>query len=207
MTINNSELKNFFLEFEEKNSFLILFYIIVSFSLYTFYWLYELNKKIILVDDEAPEPRRAFTVILILPLIWYLITYLIKKYIFHINNYYLIRIYWKYNIHYTNLEGVLISSFEIIGWVIIFIIILKYFYDFSISFGRITKTPHIIWYVFLSSEVFGLIFFLLNLKSLLMISFFTILAIPVMQEKLNSIAHKIKIEEERKIDYMYGSNG
>jgi len=203
----NTKFEYFFTEFKEENSVIILAYILASFTLYVIYWLYQINLKLLEVDDDAPNPNRAISVLLILPSIWFLITYFFKRFILNVEPSHLLTIYWDKNLSNFSLSTGIIGIVEFVGWLLIIILILKYFYDFSVSYGRISKSPFLIWYIFLSSEVFGFIFFLLGIDILYILSFVTIIGIPAMQERLNYLAHKYKIESQKKLNYMFGSGG
>lgn len=198
--------ESFFLEYEEKNSILILLYIIFSLTSYVVYWFYKVNIVLEAIDDDAPNSDRAVSVLLILPSLWFLLTYLLKKYVFDVDSNYLLRIYWNPVLVNLNSNQILIGSVEIIVWFLILILILKYIYDFSVSFARVTKTYFFVWYVFLVSEVFGFVFLLFGLDKLFLISFLTIVIVPAMQEKLNLISEKYKINSQKKMNYMFGSN-
>lgn len=201
-----SNLEDFFKEYKEKNSILILLYVLISFTLYVIYWLYKMNLDLLKVDEDAPNNNRAISVLVILPSLWFLICYFFKKFIFHLNSNYLLKIAFSSNLYHFSFFNFSIGFIEFFGWLLIIFLILKYFYDFSVSFGKVTKSQAMVWYVFLSSEVFGFIFILFGIKLLLILSFFTIISVPAMQEKMNFEAHKYKILSQKKLDYEYGSN-
>ncbi len=205
--LSENSIENFFENYVGSNSVIILLYILFSLSFYIIYWLYITNKDLSEIDENAPDPNRAISVLLIIPSLFFLLSFILKKYIFHFSNSVLLGISW--NFKYMNID----SNFEhfygvieFIIWVLIIMLILKYFFDFSISFAKVTKTEFIIWYVFLASEVFGFVFLLFGNYFFFIISFFTIIAIPAMQEKLNILAHKYQLKKEREIDLKYGSH-
>lgn len=205
--ISKGSIANFFENYVEQNSILILLYVIISGTFYVIYWLYKTNLELSLVDEDAPNPDRAISVLLLLPSLFFLISYIFKKFIFNFSNSSLLGISWNFNINLiSNNFEYLYGIFEFSIWILIIFLILKYFYDFSVSYSKITKTNFFVWYLFLSSEAFGFIFLLFSNYLFTTISFFTIISVPAMQEKLNILANKYQIKKEREIDLKYGSH-
>jgi len=208
MKFKNSKekLRYFFSDYEEKNSKILLLYIIFSFSFYIIYWIYNTNKNLLEIDENAPDPNRAITVLLIIPILWFLITYCIKKFFLKTGEY-LLTISWNRDLNNFQIENFSLGIIELLIWFLIILLIIKYFYDFCFSFGNFTKTNPLTWYVFLSSEIFGIFFLLLGFIPLFTLVFFTIITIPAMQEKMNLLSHKYKIENKKRINYDFGSHG
>lgn len=182
----------------------ILFLMLISFSSYLIYWIYKTNKDFLILENnyDIPQPERAISVLIILPSIWFLTIYSIKKFIFHIDNNFLLKIYWDSNIIFYKSTLQILGYIEIIIWILILFLILKYFYDFSLFFGDLTKTNFFTWYIFLSSQVFGFIFLLLREYGLFSLIFFSIICIPAMQAKLNNMYEKYQVLE-RKNNYYH----
>lgn len=183
----------------------ILLFMIFTFSFYLVYWLYKVNKDFLFLEEkyDVPDPQRAISVLVILPALWFLIMYFVKKFIFHIDNQFLLRVFFDTNVAFFK-SGLQILGFIELGvWIILLFLILKYFYDFCVFFGDLTKTNFFIWYIFLCSEVFGFIFLLLGQHGLFFLVFFTLICIPAMQDKLNSLVEKSVIEQQKKNYYHF----
>lgn len=173
----------------------ILFLMLISFSSYLIYWMYKTNQDFLILENkyDIAQPQRAISVLVILPSIWFLTMYIIKKFIFHINNNFLLKIYWDTNIIFYKSSLQILGYIEITVWLLILFLILKYFYDFCVFFGDLTKTNFFTWYIFLSFEVFGFIFLLLGQYGLFSLVFFSLICIPAMQAKLNNMYEKYEI--------------
>ncbi len=171
---SKESLEYFFYDFTYINPMMILFYMALTIGLYFVTWLYKVNKKLEEIDEKAPIPRRAATVLVIFPFIWFWIVYLINFYFFP-----------------TDIVSKLISNMvKIIGWGLISFLSLVYVYDFCMSFGKVTNTSGLKWYLLIYPGYFSLIITLVLGVEYFIYSFyflfFPILTIPLMQQTLNA---------------------
>ena len=128
--------KNFYKDFRQTNPALILGLIIISFGFYVINWIYLKNRDFESIDNLAPDSNRGAIIMMVIPFSWFFIIFIFKKLIFPSFN-------------------IFLGIFEIIGWGFVTFLLLKYFLDFSLSFGRITKTKGIIWFLGFFSGVLG----------------------------------------------------
>lgn len=183
---STESLKYFFYDYKLKNPALILFYMIISLGLYFVTWIYQINKKLEEIDEKAPVANRAAFVLVLLPIAWYFIVYFLDMFTITSTNY---------------LNNLIPEIVKVMGWGIISFLSLIYIYDFCISFGKVTKTSGVIWYIVIYLGYFSLIltiilgfnFFIYTFYFL----FFPIIAIPAMQETLNIRAMKFTKETQR----------
>ena len=154
-------------DFSIENSMLILGITIITLGLYTIYWFYLKNKELEHLDKQAPDSNRGFILMSILPLSWFFIINVIKKLI---------------------PKNIVLIIFENIIWLIILLLILKYIYDFCISFGQITKTKGIAWFIPFIITIFSLyLYFLLRINYFLLFILMLFIIIPFMQQELNKL--------------------
>ena len=151
----------YFKEFKTMNPSLVFGLIIISFGLYMISWLYTRNREFELLDEHAPAAARGTAVLFLLPLSWYMIVFVIKNII-----------------HFQNL---FVDILEIVVWTGLIFLIIKYFLDFCLSFGRITGTRGFYWFL------------------LCLVLF---IAVPAMQSELNS--HFERMSMRRKSNTFYG---
>ena len=160
--IHNKKLKReiYFKEFRSMNPSLVFGLIIISFGLYMISWLYTRNREFELLDRYAPDAARGTAVLFLLPLSWLMIVFTIKNII--------------------GFQNLFIDILEIVVWVGLIFLVLKYFLDFCLSFGRITGTTGIYWFF---------------------VCIFLFIAIPAMQSELNS--HFERMDMRRKSNTFY----
>ncbi len=178
----DSNIKNFYRDFHESNPALILGLMIISFGLYLVNWIYLRNREFEALDDLAPDANRGAIILMILPFIWFFFIQILKK-LFSLDS------------------NLFVSIMEILGWGFITFLVLKYFLDFSLSYGRITQTNGIIWFFGFLLGIVGIyaVAFKWYYLSFLLIFFFLI--IPAMQAELNVHYKRITIKKERSIFY------
>lgn len=173
------KLEIFFLnDFEEENPLKVFLLIIFTLGIYALSWIYKLNTKLELIDDEAPDSKRAFSVLFILPFGWTLIYFVLLKLIFQGTNIYL-------------------SIFNYVVWSALIFLSLKYVYDFCISFGKLTRTLGIVWYFLIYSGYLGIIVLFFQIYYMWPLIVIPVLTIPSMQIFLNISARYILEEAER----------
>ncbi|MEC8339382.1 MAG: hypothetical protein VXZ40_02055 [Nanoarchaeota archaeon] len=193
---SKDSLKYFFFDYKLRNPALIFFYMIISLGLYFVTWMYQINKKLEEIDEKAPASNRAAFVLVILPLIWYFIVYFLELYTTTGANF---------------LSNLIPQMVKVFGWGIISFLSLMYVYDFCISFGKVTQTSGVLWYIVIYMGYFSLIltiilgfhFFVYTFYFL----FFPIIAIPAMQEMLNVRATRFTKETQKSyFNYMERKN-
>lgn len=161
-----NKLEVFFLEDFEEQSFLkVLVLLIFSFGLYFLSWIYNINRKLELIDDDAPDSNRAFFILFLFPVGWSLIYLVLTRLIFSFNIY----MFWSNII----MSGAIIY------------LSLNYLYQFSISFGKLTRTSGLMWYILLYTGYLGVIPIFFNIYYLVFLVIISISSIAIMQEFLN----------------------
>lgn len=158
MEIDFSKKEEFYKEYNVIGAWLTLGLMIVSAGLYTFIWVYSINKDLEIIDSEAPNPLRGIVILVGFPLFWLLVSIginlLIKKF-------------------YVNI-GLLV------GFILIILLMIKYMYDFTSSFARVTGTKKITW---------------------LLLFIVPFVAVPYMQKELNSYFNRVIIRKKTKHFY------
>ena len=170
---NSESLNSFFKNYEEKNPAYVLGLIIVSLGLYVFTWIYQINRDMEYLDDEAPDSMRGAILMAVLPFTWFFITTLILEFT----------------------SSPIVVGIQIIVYFLIYLLVLKYLFDFCIAFSHVTRTRAIVWFSLLTIGTFG--FFTYFLGTLYPLFFFIVLflTIPAMQAELNITFHKISIKK------------
>ncbi len=174
---------NFYKEFRETNPALILGLILISFGFYIINWIYVKNREFSEIDPEAPDSNRGAAILMIIPFSYFFILFVFKKLIFGYDN-----LYFKY--------------VEFFGWILVIFFIMKYLFDFCITFGKITRTNGLYWFIFFIIPLFGIIpalFF--NFYWFLPLVFFLFIVIPAMQAELNTFIKKFNIKKESNLFY------
>ncbi len=174
--------KNFYEEFSQTNPYLISGLLIISLGLYMINWIYVKNKEFEKLDDLAPDALRGAIIMMILPLTWFFITIFLKLIIF-------------------SPENLVIQIIEIVGWGLLFLLIIKYLLDFCISFGRITQTNGFLWIFTFIIGVTGIIFTMYQKPFGLILILIMVLAIPAMQAELNLFYNRITRKKEKQTFY------
>jgi hypothetical protein len=177
VTMNPQELKELkekqdsFLRHVERDSPVkLLFAMIFSLTLYSIYWMQKTNIILEYHDEDAPESGRALLILVIFPLIWATIS-LSLLFLFKNN--------------------IIVTWLNLIGWLIIMILSLKYVYDFFESFGKMTGSFGLFWYFLFYPGYFSLILLFFKIYVTLPLIICTILTIPAMQEYLNYKFEKV----------------
>ncbi len=205
LKIPDEDLNNFYSRLYNENYIKLLFSMILSLSFYIYVWIYRRNKAFIEVDSMAPDADRGIAVLVILPAIWFLIMYFLKKYFAGVPEDFLLQVYWIRNLADMNIHNVVIGSIETLMWLFIVFLIIKYLYDFSYSFARVTKSNGFLWYLLLLPQPFGFIFLVFGTYSLWFFVFFTIGTVMLMEARMIWISRKVYQEYQRKM-YFRTSN-
>jgi len=175
--------KNFYKEFHETNQALLFGLIIISCGLYIINWIYMNNKDFETLDKFAPNSNRGAVIMMILPFSWFFIIYILKHIIIGENNLFL-------------------EMFEIVGWGLILTLLIKYLLDFTISFGRITKTNGLFWFLpFLITIILCSIGVIFKINYLFLSLIIPVIIILSMQSELNLIFVRFKINKDKNIFY------
>ncbi len=184
MNAKNTLAKNskFYKQYHQISPSLILGLTIITLGLYIINWLYLRNKEFETLDTEAPDSNRGAIIMMIFPFAWFFIMQVLRTLIF-------------------TKENLAIEIINIVGWGIIFFLILKYLLDFCISFGRVTQTQGFFWFFLFFLGIVGIICFLFDLYLLGLLFIFVILSIPAMQAELNSRFSRYAIKKENNIFY------
>lgn len=166
----------FYKNIDEKSPGLIIILIIISLGLYIISWIYQQTKQLEKVDPDAPVASRSAFVLMIFPVGWYFINLVFKTLIFT---------------EFTN--SIFYRVFEAVVWLGLFLLVMKYLFDFGQSFGKITKTNGIIWFIFLSIGFLGLIGFGTGNRYLLVLVGILVITIPAMQAEMNKFCQEFKM--------------
>lgn len=177
-----SEIKNFYKEFKEKDPNVVLLLSVISLGLYMINWIYLRNKELQSLDPDAPESARGAIIMLIIPAIVYFMVFVLK------------------NVMLSG-ENVIIGIFEIVIWGISLFLLLKYLFDFCISFGKVTRTEGLIWFFFMMMGVVGIISFFMEFYFVTPLVFFLIISIPAMQAEINAHFRRLNIRKEKNAFY------
>lgn len=172
---------NFYKNFRETNPALVLGLIFITIGFYIIHWLYVKNKDFEEIDQDAPDSTRGAIILMILPFMWFFIIFIFKKIFGH--------------------ENLYLQISEIVGYGIIIFLILKYLFDFCISFGKITKTNGLFWYLSFFFPILGIVLSFFDFYYLLPLVFFLIIVVPAMQAELNSYIQKFQIKKESNLFY------
>lgn len=173
------KLEIFFLnDYDEENAFKVFLFIVFTLGIYALSWIYNLNRKLELIDDDAPDSNRAFSVLFILPFGWALCYFILLKLIFQT-------------------ESIILNIANYIIWIALIFLSLKYLYDFCISYGKLTRTLGIVWYFLIYSGYLGIILIFFKIYYLWFLIVIPIITIPCMQIFLNMSARYILEEAER----------
>jgi hypothetical protein len=167
---------NFYKNFHETNPALILGLTIVSFGFYVIYWIFLRNRDFEELDKNAPDSKRAVAILMVLPFAWFFITKAIHNLFGLINT--------------------ITRTIEVMGWLVILFLLLKYLFDFCISYGRITRTIGVVWFIFFIPIVPASIGYFFWEKWFLLFLIPTLVAISVMQAELNSKFKRITFRKE-----------
>lgn len=200
----DEDLVNFFYTMKDKSPVTLLFYMVISLGTYLIFWLYDMNKKLLELESDGPNPDFVFLNTVSLPAIWFLFTYFIKVLFFNLRFEFLFQYYSDFSKIDFSPFGYLFGIIEILGWIFIIVLILRYFFDFCYTFAKITKTDTFTWFVFLSGELFAIIFLILGYYGLVIFAFFTLITIPAMQDKLNMLSLKFSLYSEKMSYYQLG---
>ena len=175
--LNLNDLEYFFEDYKREIPILVLIKIIFSFGIYIFVWIYKMNQQLERVDEMAPDSRRGFFILFLIPIVIFVISIVIEK-LFQLPNY-------------------TIATYNAIFWSINIFLSLKYIYDFCESFGKWTGSNGLFWYLVIYPGYFSVILYFLDFLYVLPLLFFTIIAIPSMQGFLNIKEIKFRAMFER----------
>ena len=179
---NYSKNNDFFKEFRETSPALILGLIIVTLGLFIINWIFLRNREFDKLDKNAPNPNRGAVIMMILPFGWFFILQVLKELIF-------------------GYENLFIGIFEIVGYFLILFLLLKYLLEFCLTFGRITNTHGIFWFLLFLVGVIGLIGIIFEFYPVATLTIFLLLVIPVMQSELNSHFSRFTIRKKNNVFY------
>lgn len=174
--MNDEELKilrekqdSFFRHVEEQSPVKLFFAMVLSLTLYSIYWIQKTNLILEYHDEDAPESGRAVLVLVLIPLIWGVISFILSVLI----------------------KNQIIMWINLLGWLVVTMLTLKYVYDFFVSFGKMTGTSGALWYFLFYPGYFSMILLFFKITTTLPLLIFTILTIPAMQEYLNYKFQKV----------------
>ena len=164
--IDKEELGDFFEEYRPLDSKAIIYKIIFTLGLYIIYWLYTTNYEFEKIDKDAPDSKRSIILLLCVPIIWYIVTIIIEKLI---------------------LSDIPLASdiIKITGWFIFTFLSLQYLYEFCKSYGKITKSSALLWYLFFYPGYYSVILIFFNFYYTIPLIFFPVITVPAMQAYLN----------------------
>jgi hypothetical protein len=171
------EIFNYYEDYDKQNPFLLFLFIVLTFGLYIIKWVYMTNKSFEKVDKSAPETQRATTVMILMPLIWGMMSFILK--------------------FYFDEKLLLVKIIEYGGWALIIFLSLQYTYDFCSSFGRMTQTSSLFWYLLLYPGYLSLILLAFGFVHSMFLVFLPVIVIPIMQDLINLKADEVQIEKQR----------
>ena len=151
---HNPKHEQFSREFEQTNPALTLGLIFITLSIYAPMWIYSRNKEFEKIDKDAPHSLRGLSLMLLIPFGWLFTIFIIRKLIF---------------------DNLATQILEIVVWGCILALIIKYLFEFCLSFGRITGTNGLYWFLLLP---------------------LFIIIIPSMQAELNSHFNRLILRKQ-----------
>lgn len=172
-----SKLPEFYKTFSETKPSLVLGLIIISFGFYIINWIYTKNREFEILSEFAPDANRGAIIMMIIPFFWFFFIKVLQNLIFSSNN-------------------LIIGILEIVGFGIILFLLLKYLFDFCLTFGEITKSPGIIWFIPFIIGIIGIIGTFFKFFYLSPLFLFLIIVIPAMQAELNKNFHKLSMKKQ-----------
>ena len=180
--VSTANLPEFYKDYVETNPSLVLGLSLLTGSLYLINWVYVKNRELEKLDDYAPDPNRGAILMMVLPFSWFFITFILKSLIFTSGN-------------------SLFSTIEVVVYILIYLLNLKYLFDFCISFGKITRTRGFFWFLFFLIGTGGIISTAFSFYYLTPLLLFLILAAPAMQAELNISYHRFNMKKEKTLFY------
>lgn len=162
--------KSFYQSLEEKSLITVFIYIVISFFIYVVFWIYDLSKKLQIVDEDAPEPNRALVIMCVLPFIWVIIHFLLEDVIFG---------------HNEHLLESIEQPIEFFVLLILSLLTIKFFMDFSKSFAKVTFTNNVLWTLLIVPGFIGVILLGFEIYYAAVLVIFPIISILIMQNELN----------------------
>lgn len=177
------DLYYFYDDYEEKDPIKIMIFMILTLGLYFIYWIYNINNKLSELDDASPDPKRGVIILLFLPLMWYIFVLIFRFLIF------------------TSDLG-LVKGIEITGWSFVIFLSMQYLYEFCQSFGKVTHSSGLTWYLFLYVGYFSVVLLLFSFYYTVPLIVFPFFTLPAMQSFMNNHANKIMLKE---LDYSFNS--
>lgn len=127
--MRNSLLKyetEYFKNYTQVNASLVLGLIVISLGLYMIPWIYIKNREFEGIDKDAPDSRRGFVVLVMVPFFWAYAVFVCKTLI---------------------MDNLAVEIVEIVGWGFAIFLILKYLFDFCMAYARITRTNGFLWFL------------------------------------------------------------
>jgi hypothetical protein len=182
-SFSNVNLEYFYNDFELRNPLMCMLLMILTLGFYFIYWIYQINEKLSELDDDSPDPTRGMIILLILPITWAFFVFIFKFLIFS-----------------DNLG--LAKGLEITGWSIIIFLSMQYLYEFCVSFGRITRSSGLVWYLFMYVGYFSVVLLLFSFYYTIPLIIFPFFTLPAMQGFMNEHARKVALKQ---IDYNFNS--
>ncbi len=170
-------LEDFYWSYDEKNPIAVFIAMTISLGFYIITWIYFLNKELAKYDPEAPNPDRGALIMFFIPLSWYITTIVISK---------------LFLINFPSIS----FTINFLGWILVIFLGLKYLYDFCISFANITKSNALLWYLFIYPGFLAYVLAFFNFFYTFPFIFFTIIAIPSMQDFMNNRAKEIQTKRQ-----------
>jgi hypothetical protein len=182
-TLSDSSKKYFFLNYTPENTGKIFLYLLLSFSTYAIPWIYQKNKLLEEIDEDAPDSKRGAFVLFFLPLLTYGIFFILEKII-------------------VQEQIMILLTTKILMWSIISFLTLKYIYEFTTSYAKLLNKTGFIFYIFIYLGYLGVILWFFGSKYFLLLLFFPIFTISSMNELLNIQCSKIQTKN-KKISFNY----
>ena len=181
MVYNRFEnVQEFYDKTEEINPWVVALMSLGSFFIYTIYWLFRLNKRLVLVDMNAPSPKRGLAIMILIPFAWSIAHFFVEDVL-------LKNVMDKFVVYEIYFESVVFAIFVLLSF--------KYFYDLCSSFGRVTFSQGALWMLILFPGFvgFNVLFFSFTYFYLFIILILPIIAVSVMQFHINKQLEKSKM--------------
>ncbi len=108
------------------NPHLLIGLCIISLGIFLPFWIYLKNREFEELSEDAPHSGRAITILFIIPLIWFFLSYLLPQVI------------------------------QIVGFSLILLLVEKYIFDFCAFYSFLTKTNPLIYFTLITIGVVGI---------------------------------------------------
>jgi hypothetical protein len=171
--IGLDERREFFQEYKAQSPLLCLLLMLVSAGIYAFVWIFEINRYLEKLDEDAPDSRRGAVILFFFPFFGWLFFLAIE---------YLI----------IGQASVILELFAMVYWLIFGFLSLRYTYDFCMSFANLTRSSGLLWYFFLYPGYVAMILIFFDFYYVIPLALFPFMIVPAMQVIMNKNAERFR---------------